>query len=172
MDWNTHNNTRILVRKRVFLFPVILGENCAQRRVGRPGRRAVVVGAAAAAAGATLLLGSWGKSTRDAVRNKERWKRRRSPTQDPSTAAAAAAAARCSSICPARRSTSWPTCVCAARGARTQGAPPPHVSQCGGQCSAGWLAVWLGTARARGRAVASHAAPGCLAAVSRNVATP
>ena len=31
------------------------------------------------------VLGSWGKPMRDAVRNKERWERRRTPTQDPST---------------------------------------------------------------------------------------
>ena len=31
------------------------------------------------------VLGSWGKAMRDAVRNTERWKRRRTPTQDPST---------------------------------------------------------------------------------------
>ena len=31
------------------------------------------------------VLGSWGKATRDAVRNKVRWKGRRAPTQDPST---------------------------------------------------------------------------------------
>ena len=31
------------------------------------------------------VLGSWGKTMRDAVRNKERWERRRTPTQDPST---------------------------------------------------------------------------------------
>ena len=31
------------------------------------------------------VLGSWGKTMRDAVRNKERWKTRRTPTQDPST---------------------------------------------------------------------------------------
>ena len=31
------------------------------------------------------VRGSWVKSMRDAVRNKERWKRRRAPTQDPST---------------------------------------------------------------------------------------
>ena len=32
-----------------------------------------------------LLLGSWGKTTRDAVGNKEWWKGRHTPTQDPST---------------------------------------------------------------------------------------
>ena len=31
------------------------------------------------------VLGSWGKTMRDAVKNKESWKRRRTPTQDPST---------------------------------------------------------------------------------------
>ena len=31
------------------------------------------------------VLGSWGKAMRDAVGNKERWERRRTPTQDPST---------------------------------------------------------------------------------------
>ena len=31
------------------------------------------------------VLGSWGNTMRDAVRNEERWKRRRTPTQDPST---------------------------------------------------------------------------------------
>ena len=31
------------------------------------------------------VLGSWGKAMRDAVRNTERWKRRRAPTQYPST---------------------------------------------------------------------------------------
>ena len=31
------------------------------------------------------VLGSWGNTMRDAVRNKERWKRCRTPTQDPST---------------------------------------------------------------------------------------
>ena len=31
------------------------------------------------------VLGSWGKTMRDAVRNKERWKGRRTPTQHPST---------------------------------------------------------------------------------------
>ena len=31
------------------------------------------------------VLGSWGKTTQDAVRNKECWKRRHTPTQDPST---------------------------------------------------------------------------------------
>ena len=31
------------------------------------------------------VLGSWGNTMRDAVRNKERWRRRRTPTQDPST---------------------------------------------------------------------------------------
>ena len=30
-------------------------------------------------------LGSWGKTMRGAGRNKERWRRRRTPTQDPST---------------------------------------------------------------------------------------
>ena len=32
-----------------------------------------------------LVLGSWVNTMRDAVMNKERWKRRRTPTQDPST---------------------------------------------------------------------------------------
>ena len=31
------------------------------------------------------VLGSWGNTTRGAVSNKERWKGRRTPTQDPST---------------------------------------------------------------------------------------
>ena len=31
------------------------------------------------------VLGSWGKTIRDAVRNKEWWKRRHTPTRDPST---------------------------------------------------------------------------------------
>ena len=31
------------------------------------------------------VLGYWGNTMRDAVRNMERWKRRRAPTQDPST---------------------------------------------------------------------------------------
>ena len=31
------------------------------------------------------VLGSWGKTTRDAARNKKRRKRRRTPIQDPST---------------------------------------------------------------------------------------
>ena len=33
---------------------------------------------------APLVLGVWGKTMRDAVRSKERWKSRRTPTQDPS----------------------------------------------------------------------------------------
>ena len=32
-----------------------------------------------------IVLGSWGKTTRDAVRNEEWWERRHAPTQDPST---------------------------------------------------------------------------------------
>ena len=32
----------------------------------------------------STVRGSWGKPTRDAVRNTERWKGRRTPTQDPS----------------------------------------------------------------------------------------
>ena len=32
-----------------------------------------------------LVLGSWGNTMRGAVRNKERWKARPAPTQDPST---------------------------------------------------------------------------------------
>ena len=32
-----------------------------------------------------LVLGSWGKTMREAFRNKERWKGRRASTQDPST---------------------------------------------------------------------------------------
>ena len=35
-----------------------------------------------------LVLGSWGKTMRDAVRNKDRWEGRRTPAQDPSTACA------------------------------------------------------------------------------------
>ena len=35
------------------------------------------------------VLGSWGNTTRGAVSNKERWGRRRTPTQDPSTYLAA-----------------------------------------------------------------------------------
>ena len=34
---------------------------------------------------APFVPGSWGNTMRDAVRNKERWKGRRAPTQDPST---------------------------------------------------------------------------------------
>ena len=54
-----------------------------------------------------VVLGSWGNAMRDAARNKEMWKGRRTPTQDPSTdnapqastAAAAAAAAAAASVC-------------------------------------------------------------------------
>ena len=37
------------------------------------------------------VLGSWGKTMRDAGRNTERWRRRRTPTQEPSTYRARAA---------------------------------------------------------------------------------
>ena len=46
-----------------------------------------------AAALVRLVLGSWGNTTRGAVRNKERWKARRTPIQDPSTDLASFAAA-------------------------------------------------------------------------------
>ena len=42
-----------------------------------------------AACACASVLGSWGKTMRDAVRNKKRWIGRRTPTQDPSTDLAA-----------------------------------------------------------------------------------
>ena len=46
---------------------------------GRQQARAVCEGMVAS------VPGTWGKAMRGAVRNKERWKRRRAPAQDPST---------------------------------------------------------------------------------------
>ena len=63
---------------------------CAGEHTTRSGDHAPPPGTRRASMGARCsrsrpVLGSWGKTVRDAVRNKERWSRRRAPTQYPRT---------------------------------------------------------------------------------------
>ena len=67
----------------------------------RPGARELL---ASAGASSTRILGN---TMRYAVRDKERWKRRRTPTQDPSTDLAAQSAAVTSPIACGRRDACW-----------------------------------------------------------------